>query len=194
MSDLVNYRRNVCAVCGKFISNGMLSVMELSKRKGVVAQILQPVQYNNMTCGTPGASIMSAQTISSIENDIACSEDCAVQLMDRLANKHIGEDACYVALSGQEIRKLGESIDAKAYVLEALPKVHRELAAWEGQINNPNMRLGTTFDRVDFNNVLEAPKSTFKSLQVGDYEIIDADFDVVDEKPKHPRSWLKRGR
>lgn len=141
-----------CDFCDERISRVRLSIFDLMKKGGTVVQLLEPVKFEAMM----GSSMGSAHTITSLEDGIACSKKCAEKLLKRFVRKHPEEfGKAFVALSGQELRRLGTSIDTKAYIDEAWGESKNKLLA-----NANRMVIGayipTTFQ--SYANALEAPR------------------------------------
>jgi len=159
-----------CDFCDELISRHRLTNFDLMKKGGTVVQLLEPGKYESMMMGGMG----TAQTVTSLEDGIACSKGCAERLLRRFVRRRPEEQGrAFVALSGQELKRLGAAIDPKAYVA----------SAWDGSkekllLNASAMAGGgivpTTFD--SYASALEAPQ---EAGQLGDGSTKASDAEVM---------------
>jgi hypothetical protein len=173
-----------CDFCDELISRHRLTIYDLMKKGGTVVQLLEPTKFEAMM----GSSMGTAQTIQSLEDGIACSKECAEKLLRRFVRKRPEEQGrAFVALSGQELKRLGAQIDTKAYVAEAWDGSKKKLTDFAGRMGTGAF-LPTTFDA--YANVLDAPqeKGQLSDGEVMKNEVLSAVEEIVAVKKDKPNA------
>lgn len=166
-----------CDFCDERISRQRLTIFDLMKKGGTVVQLLEPNKFQAMMGGHMG----TAHTVTSLEDGIACSKECAEKLLKRFVRKRPEEQGrAFVALSGQELKRLGASIDAGGYIKEAWDGSKNRLAANANALGSGGF-VPTTFDA--FASVLEAPQENRRLTdgEVMQNEVLSTVENLVEE-------------